>query len=222
MIINPLLQMLIIGFIFAFIMRQQVENYYPYLFVGLLTWNFFSLTVTKATPSVVNERSLIKKSQFPRSVIPMSILVSNLVHYLISISLLVAYVIVTGTFALQRLHIFFAAIVILAVFTYGFVLITSALDVKYRDVAFFTQTMLTLWFYTTPIIYPLSFIPQHIQWMWSVNPLVAVLSLLHYVFLGFALPPTHVWLSASVIAVITCLVGILFFRRESADFDDWV
>src|SRR3990167_5732195 len=74
MFINPLLQMLVIGFIFRLFIKEPIENYFLYLLVGLLVWNFFSLSLTKTTPSIVNERSLIKKAKFPREVIPLSII----------------------------------------------------------------------------------------------------------------------------------------------------
>src|SRR3989304_7521187 len=75
-LVNPILQMLVIGFIFAFFLKEPIEHYYFYLFAGLLIWNFFSLSLSKATPSIVYERNLIKKAVFPRSVIPLSIIVS--------------------------------------------------------------------------------------------------------------------------------------------------
>src|SRR3989344_1682486 len=78
LIANPLLQMLIIGFIFPLFVKEPITHYSYYLFTGLLAWDFFFLSLSKATPSIVNERSLIKKSVFPRMVIPLSIILSNL------------------------------------------------------------------------------------------------------------------------------------------------
>src|SRR3989337_4369260 len=77
LVANPLLQMLVIGFVFTFFMKEPITNYYYYLFIGLLVWNFFSLSLTKATPSIVWERSLIKKAKFQHSIIPLSIILSN-------------------------------------------------------------------------------------------------------------------------------------------------
>ncbi|MEK7801481.1 MAG: ABC transporter permease, partial [Pseudomonadota bacterium] len=69
LVVNPLLQMIIIGFVFTFFMKEPIKLYNYYLFIGLLVWNFFSLSLTKATPSIMFERALIKKSAFPRMVI---------------------------------------------------------------------------------------------------------------------------------------------------------
>src|SRR5258706_14767777 len=85
LVANPILQMLVIGFVFTFFMKEPVIHYYYFLFIGLLVWNFFSLSLTKATPSIVFERALIKKAAFPRVVIPLSIILSNLIHFLFAL-----------------------------------------------------------------------------------------------------------------------------------------
>ena len=84
LVANPVLQMLVIGFVFTFFMKEPIKNYYFYLFTGLLVWNFFSLSLTKTTPSIVFERALTKKAVFPRAVIPLSIILSNLVHLILA------------------------------------------------------------------------------------------------------------------------------------------
>ena len=89
LIINPLFQMAVIGFIFQFFVPVHVDNYFLFLFTGLLPWNFFSASISKTTTAIINERSLIKKSNFPREVIILSIVLSNLFHFLISLGLLV-------------------------------------------------------------------------------------------------------------------------------------
>src|SRR3972149_9344389 len=73
-LINPILQMLVIGFVFRYFIKDPIPNYFLYLIVGLLVWNFFTLSFQKATSSIVNERALIKKANFPREVIPLSII----------------------------------------------------------------------------------------------------------------------------------------------------
>lgn len=87
LVANPLLQMLIIGFVFPLFVKETVPHYNYYLFTGLLIWNFFSLSLNKTTPSIVNERGLIKKATFPRAVIPLSIILSNLIHYVAALTL---------------------------------------------------------------------------------------------------------------------------------------
>ena len=109
--LNPLLQMIVIGFIFTFLIKSPLENYYPFLFIGLLVWNFFSISLTKATPSIVYERSLIKKSKFPRSVIPLSIVLSNFVHFVLGLLLFFGWTLLSRIGTIGLLYLIFPALV---------------------------------------------------------------------------------------------------------------
>jgi len=222
MILNPILQMLVIGFIFTFFMKEPIQHYYFYLFIGLLAWNFFSLSLTKATPSIVNERSLIKKARFPRSVIPLSIILSNVIHMSIALLFYIAAVLFLGTSFWLRLPHVFAGIFLLTIFTTGLSLLTSALDVRFRDVNFFVQAALIIWFYATPIVYVITVVPYKFIWLWRLNPLTSAVQLLHYGFLK-APPPGIAMLTANIITtIVVTILGVVTFRRESKNFDDWV
>ncbi|MCL4360451.1 ABC transporter permease [Patescibacteria group bacterium] len=222
MIINPLLQMLIIGTVFTFFIKEPVAHYYFHLFIGLLVWNFFSLSLNKTTPSIVNERVLIKKSRFPRTVIPLSIILSNFIHFFLSMLLYTVAVLFIGTFDLHRLPALVLGLYQLIVFSTGLSLLTAALNVRYRDVNFFVQAFLNVWFYATPIIYSLSMIPRSLLWIWRFNPLTSTLQLFQLTFLGEPAPGLFM-LSANflVIAVVT-VAGAMIFRKESKNFDDWL
>src|SRR3972149_7221596 len=149
-VVNPLLQMLVIGFIFRLFIKEPIKNYYLYLLVGLLVWNFFSLSLTKATSSIVNERALIKKAKFPREVIPLSIILSNFIHLFIALLLLIVPILFLGTLSITSFPHLILGFLLLITFTVGLALFTTALNVRFRDVNFFVQAVLILWFYATP------------------------------------------------------------------------
>lgn len=222
MIANPVLQMIIIGFVFTFVLTAPVKNYYFFLFTGLLVWNFFSLSLNKATPSIVYERSLIKKARFPHAVIPLSIVFSNLVHFFLAFILFLIPVSFLGKFTLSSLVMVLLAIVILIIFTIGVSLLTSALNVRFRDIAFFVQAVLIVWFYASPIIYSLTMIPRHILWLWRFNPLTSVLQLLQQALLGLPGPGPGMLISNISVIGFVAVLGIIIFRRESKYFDDWL
>jgi len=222
LVANPLLQMLIIGFVFTFFMKSPIKNYNYYLFVGLLVWNFFSLSLNKATPSIVFERTLIKKAKFPHAVIPLSIVLSNFAHLLSAFVLFLIPVYFLHTFTMWSIPIILAAFVLLLTFTSGFTLLSSALDVRFRDINFFVQALLLIWFYGTPIIYTFNFIPYKFIWMWRLNPMVSILQLFQKGILDFPMPGPGMLLSNITCIVVTVIVGIIVFKRESKYFDDWV
>ena len=222
LIINPLLQMLVIGFIFPFFIKNTIEQYYFYLFAGLLLWNFFSLSLNKTTPSIVNERALITKAAFPRSIIPLSIVISNFIHYLVAMSIFLIPVIFTQHLAPAKFGLFISSIALLLLFTMGMSLLTSALNVKYRDVSFFVQAGLMVWFYTTPIVYSLNQIPAHYVWLWQLNPLTSIVQLMQAAITSSPPPlPDMLWINAIEIIVIL-IAGMYVFKKESVNFDDWL
>lgn len=222
LVANPILQMLVIGFVFRFFMKSPIPNYNYYLFLGLLIWNFFSLSLTKATPSIVFERNLIKKANFPHAVIPLSIVVSNLVHLLAAFLLFLIPVVFLKTFTIWTIPATISAFVLLLAFTCGFSLLSSALNVRFRDINFFVQAILIVWFYATPIIYTFSFIPYKFIWLWRFNPMVSILQLFQFGILNFPLPGIGMLTANIVYIIILLTIGIFVFRRESKYFDDWL
>lgn len=222
LVANPLFQMLIIGFIFTKFMREPVEHYYYYLFSGLLAWNFFSLSMTKATSSIISERALIKKAVFPRAIIPLSIIFSNFIHFILAFFLLLIPIALLGTLSISRLPHLIAGVSFLILFTTGINLLTSALNVRFRDVNFFVQAGLILWFYATPVVYSLSQIPRDLLWLWRFNPMTSILQLLQHGLLDAPAPGPAMLISNTAVMIAITALGILVFRDESRTFDDWV
>jgi ABC-2 type transport system permease protein len=220
--LNPILQMLIIGFVFTFFIRNPIENYYYYLFIGLLVWNFFSLSLTRATQSIVWERTLIKKAAFPKVVIPLSIVLSNLFHLIIAMTIFAIPVSFLGTISFEGIIYIFLAFLLLLTFTIGASLLTSALNVRYRDINFFVQALIMIWFYATPIIYTLSMIPYKFYWLWRLNPMTSILQLLQHGFLNQPLPGIGMFTINLVIIAAVFTLGIIIFNKEGNNFDDWI
>lgn len=222
LVINPLIQMLVIGFIFTLFIKDPVENYYFHLFTGLITWNFFSLSLTKTTPSILNERSLIKKAAFPRAVIPVSIILSNLINYFVALLIFIVPVSLLGKLTFMSPVYFTAGFIMLSCFTIGISMLTTALNVRYRDVNFFVQAILIVWFYATPIVYSLAQIPPPLLWLWRLNPLTSIIQLMQHALIGSALPGPAMLASNNAAIIIITVLGIITFYKESKNFDDWV
>lgn len=221
-VLNPILQMLVIGFIFTFFIKEPIEHYYFYLFTGLLIWNFFSLSLTKATPSIVFERGLIKKTKFPHMIIPLSIIFSNLVHMVLAFLLFFIPIIFLGTISASRLPFLFLGFFLLVCFVVGMSLLTSALNVRFRDVSFFTQALLIIWFYATPVIYSLAQIPRNILWLWYFNPMTSILQLFQHALLNLPAPSPAMIVTNTIVIAVVSLLGIAIFHQESKYFDDWI
>ncbi|MBI5449693.1 ABC transporter permease [Candidatus Gottesmanbacteria bacterium] len=222
LVANPILQMAVIGFVFTFLLKQPVKNYYFFLFIGLLVWNFFSLSLSKATPSIVYERSLIKKARFPHAVIPISIILSNFVHFFLAFLLFLFPVLFLGTLSMLSLPIILFSFALLLTFAIGLSLLVTSLNVRFRDVNFFVSALLIIWFYATPIMYALTMIPRHLLWLWRFNPLTSILQLLQMAMLGLPGPGPAMLASNVGVIIITTILGIAVFTHESKNFDDWL
>lgn len=221
-IINPIIQMLVIGFVFRFFIKEPIPNYYLYLLVGLLVWNFFSLSLSKATPSIVNERNLIKKARFQREVIPLSIILSNFTHLIVAFAIMLIVISLNGTFSIYHIPKFLIAIILLFTFTSGLSLLTSSLNVRFRDVSFFVQAFLIIWFYATPIVYSIYVIPHNLIWIWRLNPMTSIIQLFQNALVAAPPPGPAMLLSNMCVTIFITLLGIWTFKKESKNFDDWI
>lgn len=222
-VLNPLLQMLIVGSIFRFLISVPTDNYFMYLFAGLLPWNFFSYTVSKNTPMILNERSLIKKAYFPRENIILSVVAANAFHLCIAFLLFFFIAVaVRGTTVFVALPSMIFALVLLCMLTAGCSLLFSTLNVRFRDVNFFVQALMPLWFYATPIVYATSMVPSSLQYLLYFNPLTLPLELLQFGFAGGE-SPYGIWqLPGIIITSAIFVVGWWKFTKDAPFFEDWV
>lgn len=232
-VINPLSQMLVMGVVFQFFVPVKVDNYFLFLFAGLLPWNFFSQSLTKGTPSFFYERNLIKKARFPREAIVLSIILSNLFHFLIALGLLLLALLVDKwwlesygllemlQYGLRMLWLV-PGIGLLLVFTVGLTLLSGSLNVRFRDVNFIVQLLVMLWFYATPVIYALNLLPVHLQPIFYLNPMTLIVELFHHALMGLPLTLPELWPVAVVMIWVIFYVGVLVFMRENKNFDDWL
>ncbi len=232
-LLNPLIQMISIGIIFQFMVPVKVDNYFLYLFTGLLPWNYFSLSLTRNTPIVVNERSLIQKANFPREAIVISVVLSNLFHFLISLVLLMFVLVLDKVFFdhysflqisiyLARFFLVIPTIIWLTILVSGFSLLFSALNVRFRDVNFIVQALITIWFYATPIVYSIELLPVGLRSFLYLNPMTAVTETFHFVLLNLHPYSSDLVLLGLAISLMVFFIGWKVFEKESKFFDDWV
>ena len=158
--VNPLLLLSIYSFVFTTIMRSsdtepRTKPFAVFLFCGLLPWTWFAASLTEATSSLITGGNLIKKVLFPAEVLPIVSVLANMVHYLLGLLILVAFMIAFQHFPdAASLPWFPVVIAVQLVFTLGLAFALSALTVHFRDVRDLLINVLTLWFFATPIIYP--------------------------------------------------------------------
>jgi lipopolysaccharide transport system permease protein len=221
MILMPILQMIVIGFVFSLFLKVPTTDYFPFLFAGLLPWNFFSISLPSATSSIVANRDLIDKSNFPSMTIPFSIVLSNFFHFLIALFFFLIVLVVLGKTSINLL--FLPIILLWQLFLIsGFSTLVSSLYVFYRDILYLVQAFLILIFYALPIIYPLTIIPKNYLPLFYLNPLTGLISSYRMSLLGENILPFWLLTIHFIFAILIFILGFWVFRRKSPWFTDWL
>jgi len=223
-ILQPVLSMAVFSLIFGGLLRVPSEGIpYPvFSYAALLPWMFFASAVTMASNSLVYDANLISKVYFPRLIIPLAATVPPAIDlavaFLVLIALLAFYGIVPGGAVLAL-----PLLVLLAWLTaLGVGLWLSALNVKYRDVAYVVPFLMQVWFFVTPVVYPSGLIPDPLKALYGLNPMVGVIDGFRWALLGAHHGP-DVSMLVSVGTVAALLVsGLLYFRRTESQFADVV
>jgi len=219
-IINPLLQMIIIGTIFSFFIK--IPNYFLFLFSGLLPWSFFSLSFSKATSSYISERLLLKKAKFPKELIPTSIILANFLHLIISLGLFTIVLLLFGLLNPTNLLLLIPGLMWLVIFTLGVSFMTAVLQVRFRDVNFITQTLLVLWFYSTPILYSVSQIPERLNVIFRLNPLTSVFEIFHCALVNQCEINSQTLIINLLITLLVVIIGLCTYKALNKYLVDWL
>lgn len=219
-LLNPLLQMVVIGLVFSLFI--EIPNYFIFLFPGLLLWTFFYTSLTKATPSIVYERALLQKAKFPIEAIPVSIILAFFLHTLVAFILYIPFLLVENTFVLPRLLLIIPALLWFLMLTIGLSLATSSLNVYFRDVNFFVQSILAVWFYGTPILYDLNKVPENLKYLFAINPLTSIFEISHIALLGQGTLPAEILFLNLIISLAILVFGLIVFKKRHRYFVDWL
>jgi len=188
---------------------------YPvFVLSGVILWQFFSSALSQTSTSIVAQQSLISKIYFPRVIAVFSPVMSGLIDLGIMVLVLAATMLIFGTavsWSLFLAPLFAGMAVVLAV---GLGLWLSALDALYRDVRYALNFVVQIWYYSTPIIYPVGFVPEKYKFLLDLNPMTGIVMGFRWSILPEATPPSLTALAMSFATITALLVsGYAFFRR---------
>jgi lipopolysaccharide transport system permease protein len=172
---NPLLLMTIYSLVFAIYMRIDVPAYPLFVFAGLLPWMWFSSAVSTGSQSIIDGGSFIKRAAFPPQILPAVTVIATLVNFVLALPLLFVFMLWYGRPIGWEVLTLPAPIVIELVFTLGLTTLLSVLTVRFRDLAHLVGHVLMLWFFLTPVLYPISFVPRELHAVLALNPMMPVI-----------------------------------------------
>lgn len=216
-VLNPLLNMIVLSVVFSRVFRA-VDNYKMYLLAGLTVFNFFSEATNLACSSVVGNFGMITKVYFPKFLIPTSKVLTSTISLVITtlVYILLGCFMEVTPWAGDLLIPYVLACVLLFALGMGYIL--SALFVFFRDVQHLYGILLTIWMYSTPILYPLETLPEHLIPIFRCNPLFQYIDFFRCITMYASIPSLKSFLVCAAWAVGTFCVGAAFFVRMQDRF----
>jgi len=217
-LLNPLLMMIVLTLVFSHIMRVAVNAYPVFLISMLLPWTFFAQVLSYSAESIVGNGDLLKKVYITKSVFPIAAVLANLINFLLSlVPLLLLLAILRFPLHLTWLYLP-VPLLGLAMFALGCAFFVSAANVFFRDVSHILQIVISAWFYLSPIIYSLDFVPPHYRFLFHLNPMVYVLNGFRLsIYYGLLPSPASAAMSIGI-GLAGLALGYAFFRRLEDSF----
>lgn len=228
-ILQPLFTTIVFTIIFGNIANIPTDGLPPMLFymAGIVTWNYFASCLTQTSNTFVINAGIFGKVYFPRLAVPVSVVITNLLTFAIQFSLFLVFMLyfyLNGSSIQPNIWILLAPFLLIqmAALGLGVGILVSSLTTKYRDLTFAVGFGVQLWMYATPVVYPLSQIPEKWQWLIALNPMTAIVETFRYAFLGAGtVQPMLLGISLSM-TIIILSVGIVLFSRVQKTFMDTV
>jgi ABC-2 type transport system permease protein len=214
-LLNPLLMMAVLTLVFSQLFRADVSHYAVYLLSAQLLWIFFAQTTTQAMNSLTWGGALVSKIYLPRSVFAVSQVGTGLVNLVLALVPLLLIVVLSGvplTWALLWLPL---PMLLVACFALGIGLLLSTVAISFPDVVEMYQVILTAWYFLTPIIYPLSALPESTRSLMRLNPAYYLVEAFRAPIYAGTAPEPATLVVAMVAAVVTLVVGWLLFTSAA-------
>ena len=221
-ILQPLSLMLIYTVIFSKIAKVPSEGvpYAVFAYAALLPWTFFSSSLTNATQGLVSHSQLVTKVYFAREILPLTYVSAALFDFAVATTFLIALFFYYGVGLTSYVLYAIPILILLAALATAFSLLLSAMQVWFRDIGVAMPLLLQLWMFSTPVVYPLSAVPQRFRGLYVLNPLVGVIENFRRVVLQGVEPDFHSLAISAIVAAILLPLTYLYFKRVEATMAD--
>lgn len=216
--LNPLLQIVVYAIVFQMILKNPQEDYAIFICCGLIPWTFFSSAITRSAFTMVENGNILKKVYFPREILPISIVTSEAVNFLISTIIIIAFVIFGGL-GISKYVVFYPLILLaqyLLLIANSFII--SSISVYIRDLQHLIGVALQLLFYATPIVYSADTIPSNFQWVLNINPMTYIINAYRDIFYNQQMIELSPLIILIVVSIILCVIGYLIFNKLQKGF----
>ncbi|WP_027852955.1 ABC transporter permease [Marinobacterium litorale] len=224
--IQPLSMILVYTLVFSQVMKTrlpEVDNtfgYSIYLCAGLLTWGFFVEVVSRFQNVFIDNSNLLKKVSFPRLCLPVVLVGSAGLNFCIIFSLFLVFLVLSSSFPGLVFIQIIPVLIVQLVFSVGLGMVIGVLNVFFRDVGQMTNVVLQFWFWLTPIVYPVSILPEYVRYLMNFNPLYQLVGSYQRVLVQGLSPNWDGVGAVFVVGLTLCALGLRLFKRNSGDIVD--
>lgn len=216
--LNPLLQLLVYSVIFGALLASGDKTYPIYICVALIPWTYFTSSITQAAFTVIGNADIIKKVYFPREILPISVVTSGAVNFIISTIIILAFVIFSGL-GLSWYIVFYPFVLLVQyVLLLGISFIVSSITVYFRDLEHIIGIVLLAAFYGTPIVYRLEQLPANLQIIMQLNPMTHIINGYRDIFYYHQMPDMKVLGILLLLSVILTVIGYFIFKKLQKGF----
>lgn len=217
-LLNPLMMMMVMSTVFAYLFRYTIPNYTMYVLSGQILFAFFSESTNLSMHSVLAGGALMRKVYVPKYIFPLSRVLSSIVNMIFSLGAIIIMLIITRTPITAAIVMLPISILYIAVFALGVSLVLSSLTVFFRDIIHLYGVLLTAWMYLTPIFYPESILPSGAMAIMSLNPLFYFISHFRTIVVYGAFPTMHLNFICMIFAVSALALGLYVFKKKQDEF----
>lgn len=216
--LNPLLQLAVYAIIFPIILKVPQENYVIFLCVGLIPWTYFSTVITQSTGVIIANGNIIQKVFFPREILPISVVSSATVNFIISTVIIIAFMLLSGMLPTWHLIFYPLILIVQYILSLGISFIVSSLTVYLRDLEHLIGVAMMMLFYATPIAYASDAVPQGFAFVMYLNPMAHIIDAYRAIFYQQTIPNLQGLGILFVVSLVICIVGYLIFNKLQKRF----
>ena len=217
--LNPLLQLVVYTFVFSFLLKSEIENYYLFLFVALIPWLFFSTAITGGSGSVLHQSGMVTKIYFPREVLPISHVTSAFINMLYSF-IVVFIVIIIARVPVSPVSLLYLPIVMIVEYflALGITMLVSAITVYFRDLEFILSIFMMAWQYLTPVMYSVDIVPENLMKIFMLNPMTPITIAYRDILYYAKAPDLSTLLLAVGMSAVFMIIGFWAFGKLKKRF----
>jgi len=221
-VIQPFFLMVVFTLFFGTLAKVPSDGVpYPiFNYSALVAWTYFSNAISNSGNSLIQNSALISKVYFPRLIVPLAPVLAFLLDFAIAFIVLIGMMIYFGIYP-NIMVVFLPLLIILMMFTAsGVGMFLAALNAKYRDIRYTLTFLVQFWMFASPVVYPVSMIPEKYHLIYALNPMAGVIEGFRSALLGTVAFPTQMLLVSTLVSVILFIIGALYFKQTERYFAD--